>query len=290
MNTKWSTYVQKEETLYQSRALRFSDRFREKYTSAFDIDEKESILEIGCGPGALSEALARWYPTAKITGIDRDSNFINFAKKKAPHIHFQEEDATNLSFEDESFDVTISNTVAEHIAPEKFYGEQHRVLKKGGVCLVLSARRGIHHDAPCIAEQSDFEKEIWQRTEKICTEADKENAVCAFPKNEMEMPKIIEEHGFHSVSTEYITVNLTPDNPCFDTETAKKIIEMNRICALDGIDILAKTAGTLVTSDELREMRRLINARYDTRISLYEAGIRQWDTYTSLTMILRGVK
>ena len=290
MNTKWSTYVQKEETLYQSRALRFSNRFREKYTSAFDIDEKESILEIGCGPGALSEALARWYPDAAITGADRDTNFIAFAAKKAPHIRFVEEDATALTFADASFDVTISNTVSEHIAPKKFYAEQYRVLKKGGVCLVLSARRGIHHAAPCVAEQSDFEKEIWKRTEKICKEADKENAVCAFPKNEMEMPKIMEEHGFHSVSTEYITVNLTPDNPCFDAKTAKKIIEMNRICALDGIDILAETAGALVTPNELDEMRRHINARYDTRISLYDAGVKQWDTTTSLIMILRGVK
>lgn len=104
------------------------------------------------------------------------------------------------------------------------------------------------------------------------------------------MPKIMEEHGFHSVSTEYITVNLTPDNPCFDAKTAKKIIEMNRICALDGIDILAETAGALVTPNELDEMRRHINARYDTRISLYDAGVKQWDTTTSLIMILRGVK
>lgn len=143
MNTQWSTYVQRAETLYQSRVLRFSDRFREKYKNAFAIDEKASILEIGCGPGALSEALTKWYPRSNVIGTDRDSNFIAFAKKKAPTVTFLEEDATALSFADESFDVTISNTVAEHIAPEKFYGEQYRVLKKSGVCLVLSARKEI---------------------------------------------------------------------------------------------------------------------------------------------------
>ena len=47
MNTQWSTYVQRAETLYQSRVLRFSDSFREKYKNAFSIDEKASILEIG---------------------------------------------------------------------------------------------------------------------------------------------------------------------------------------------------------------------------------------------------
>ena len=71
--------------------------------------------------------------------MDRDSNFIAFASKKAPQIHFLEGDATELTFESESFDVTISNTVVEHIEPSKFYGEQYRVLKENGVCLVLSA-------------------------------------------------------------------------------------------------------------------------------------------------------
>ena len=290
MNTQWSTYVQRAETLYQSRVLRFSDRFREKYKNAFAIDEKASILEIGCGPGALSEALTKWYPRSNIIGTDRDSNFIAFAKKKAPTVTFLEEDATALSFADESFDVTISNTVAEHIAPEKFYGEQYRVLKKSGVCLVLSARKGIHHEAPCIAVQSDFEKEIWKRTEEICMKADKENAVCAYPKSEAEMPRLMESYGFRSVSTEFITINLTPDNPCYTAEFAHQIIEMNRICALDGIDILSDTAGSLVRPDELSEMRRLINERYDKRLALYDKGIKQWDTYMSLVMILRGVK
>lgn len=36
---------------------------------------------------------------------------------------------SKIPFENESFDVTISNTVAEHIEPSRFYGEQYRVLK-----------------------------------------------------------------------------------------------------------------------------------------------------------------
>ncbi|NLG88359.1 MAG: class I SAM-dependent methyltransferase, partial [Clostridiaceae bacterium] len=144
MNTIWSTYIQKIDTLYLTRTLRFSDIFKEKYQKAFKIDNKRKILEIGCGPGALSQALYRWYPNAEIVGIDRDSNFIDFASKQAPQIVFMEDDATGLSFQDKTFDVTISYTVQEHIEPAKFFGEQYRVLKDDGVCLVLSARRGIN--------------------------------------------------------------------------------------------------------------------------------------------------
>ena len=82
MNTIWSENVQGIKTLYLTRQLRFDDLFYSQYEKLFGLDKNASlkILEIGCGPGALSQALHRWYPNAQITAIDRDSNFISFAK------------------------------------------------------------------------------------------------------------------------------------------------------------------------------------------------------------------
>ena len=86
MNTIWSDHVQGVKTLYLSRKLRFDDLFFSQYEASFQLDGKArlKILEIGCGPGALAEALHRWYPRAEITAIDRDHNFISFAKKNVP--------------------------------------------------------------------------------------------------------------------------------------------------------------------------------------------------------------
>ncbi|MBR2407963.1 MAG: class I SAM-dependent methyltransferase, partial [Lachnospiraceae bacterium] len=94
MNTIWSTYVQGIGTLYNTRLLRFSDLFQGKYREAFRIDDKKRILEIGCGPGALAESLARWYPATQVFGVDRDSNFIAFAKQHNSVIQYAEGDAT----------------------------------------------------------------------------------------------------------------------------------------------------------------------------------------------------
>ncbi len=77
-----------------------------------------NILEIGCEPGALAGALSRWYPDSEIVGIDRNSAFLDFARTNVKGIQF--------------------------IEGEKFYSEQLRVLKPGGICIVLSARRGIY--------------------------------------------------------------------------------------------------------------------------------------------------
>lgn len=290
MNTIWSSYLQSIETLYDSRSLRFSDIFMDKYKNAFLLEDKKKILEIGCGPGALAEALFRWYPGAHIFGVDRDSNFIDFARGRNQHINFLEGDAVNLSFENESFDVTISNTVVEHIEPSKFYGEQYRVLKENGICLVLSARRGINMEAPCIMEQSEFEKEIWQRTEKYFEETMKKYNVCAYPQNEMEMPLSMEKYGFRDVTTEYVTVNLTPDNPIYSKEVACAMINANRQGSLGSADGLLNIAADVVTESEIEELKRLINIKYDKRLELYAQGIKQWDTNVSVTMIMRGIK
>jgi ubiquinone/menaquinone biosynthesis C-methylase UbiE len=290
MNTTWSDCIQGIDTLYLTRMLRFSDVFREKYQKAFQIDGRKDILEIGCGPGALCQSLNRWYPEANIYGIDRDSKFIEFARQKAPCIVFSEDDATSLSFEDERFDVTISNTVQEHIEPAGFFGEQYRVLKKGGVCLVLSARKGINISAPCILEKTEFERDFYRRTDEACEKALKEYDICSYPMNEAELPLEMAKYGFQNISTEFITVNLTPDNPEYSAEMAHAMINANRRSVLNSIENLRRIIPGMVTEDEIETLKKIKNEKYDRRISLYDAGIKQWDTNMSLIMVLRGTK
>lgn len=290
MGEIWSKNVQGINTLYLSRQLRFADERKEKYLSAFGIPDGAKILEIGCGPGALSQALARWYPNAEIIGSDYDSAFIEFAKKQAPSIEFIEADATALPFEENTFDVTISHTVQEHVDPEKFFSEQYRVLKKGGVILVLSARRGINHYADFIAEETDFEREIWHRVSDYYDKSSQEIGVGKYSVSEQELPLLMEKYGFREVSTEYLTVNLTPDSSSVTKNTALAIINENRQCALDAVNSIPNVAAGVVSEEELDKMRRIINEKHDKRVALYNEGEKVWDVNMSLTMVLRGIK
>lgn len=43
MNTVWSAYIQKIDTLYSTRQLRFSEHFKEKYLPPFALEGKERI-------------------------------------------------------------------------------------------------------------------------------------------------------------------------------------------------------------------------------------------------------
>ena len=53
---------------------------------------------------------------------------------------------------------------------------------------------------------------------------------------------------------------------------------------------LLQIAGQAVTASEVEELKRLVNAKYDKRILLYDQGVKQWDTNVSITMVVRGVK
>lgn len=281
MNTIWSDNIQGIQTLYLSRKLRFDDFFQRQYDALFSLDKnrKIKILEIGCGPGALADALHRWYPNAEIVAIDRDSNFIQYAKEHISGVKFMEGDAAALPFKADTFDVTISNTVCEHIEPTIFYAEQKRVLKDNGVCLVLSARKGVKQLAECL-KMTEAEKEFWNSI------SDENNihekyAVGKYSMTEKELPMVMENSGFTNVSTGYAVIDLTPDNPKFPSQMAEDMINAERASELEAVQILK--------SKHTNRMLDIINKKYDSRIELYKNGNKQWDTSTSITMIIRGV-
>lgn len=290
MNENWSKYVQGINTLYFSRKLRFDDMFSDQFLKAFQIDREKKIriLEIGCGPGALAGALRRWYPNAEITGVDLDTAFIRFARENEEGVTFMEGDATNLPFENETFDVTISNTVSEHIPPEAFFGEQKRVLKKGGVCLVLSARRGYRQKSQ-FEGKTEFENDFWQRVSQFDDSMER-FSVGKYGMNEQTLPQTMQEFGFDSISTAYVVSNLTPDNECVPKEMAVLMINAGRYNDLDAIQSVWETMPGRVTKEEIDEMTRLANQKYDRRIQKYLSGEKEWDTTVSIAMIVRGVK
>lgn len=280
MENLWSENVQGVLTLYLSRKLRFQDSFMEPYMALFRLDPRKKlrILEIGCGPGALAGALHRWYPNAEIVGLDRDGPFIQFAKQHEPGVEFLVGDSADLPFENQSFDVTISHTVSEHVEPSLFYAEQKRVLRENGVCLVLTTRKSINCPADCLRE-TEAETEFWQG---IKDDGIREQlGVGKYWMTEQQMPIVMEQNGFSEVSTGFYTCALTPDNPDCPLDMAEEIINAERHGSIEAI---------LSTHHEKAgEIADAVHAKYDLRLEQLRNRIKQWDTYITVTMVLRGV-
>jgi SAM-dependent methyltransferase len=102
---------------------------------------KETVLEIGCGPGFDAQWTAKKYPEMKCYGIDLGKNIEGVAKRDRfiANLHYMRGDAINLPLENEVVDSIISFGVFHHTyAPQKCMDEAYRVLKRGGsICVYL---------------------------------------------------------------------------------------------------------------------------------------------------------
>lgn len=104
----------------------------------------QTVLEVGSGTGVNARWLAhntnRENP---ITGIDLNAYFVRESTQLLKQegledtIRFQKEDATALSFPDNSFDVSYAVTVLEEGDADKMLAEMLRVTKPGGKVAVI---------------------------------------------------------------------------------------------------------------------------------------------------------
>lgn len=91
-----------------------------------------SFLDICTGPGYAAGA-AHAVCASPITGIDFAPEMVEMAAKSFPQCQFQEGDALQLDFPDNTFDAAVCPFGIFHITdPEKATSEAYRVLKNGG--------------------------------------------------------------------------------------------------------------------------------------------------------------
>lgn len=99
-----------------------------------DPKSDESILDLGCGSGALTAEIGKL--ASNVVGIDKSSDMIESARLNFPMISFQVGDASNFRFE-KKFDAIFSNATLHWVVGyKKAIGNMHSNLKKGGRMVV----------------------------------------------------------------------------------------------------------------------------------------------------------
>jgi ubiquinone/menaquinone biosynthesis C-methylase UbiE len=92
-----------------------------------------SILDVGCGEGVLTVEWADRLGDGRVVGIDLDDPRLRaeWEKRSRPNLEFRTEEATSLSFEDDSFDMACAIEVLEHVPdPEATLSEMARVASR----------------------------------------------------------------------------------------------------------------------------------------------------------------
>lgn len=94
-------------------------------------DPRQSILDLGCGVGTLTERLAG--RGGRVLGVDGSPDMVRQAKKLRPELAFEVRDALALSYCEE-WDVIFSNAVFHWIHDhERLLGQLYQALKPGGL-------------------------------------------------------------------------------------------------------------------------------------------------------------
>jgi glyoxylase-like metal-dependent hydrolase (beta-lactamase superfamily II)/ubiquinone/menaquinone biosynthesis C-methylase UbiE len=97
-----------------------------------------NILDVACGKGATTRYLLNYYSPRDVTGINISEKQLRTCRINAPGCSFLAMNATDLRFDDCSFDNVICVEAVFHfVTREQFLDEACRVLKPGGR-LVLS--------------------------------------------------------------------------------------------------------------------------------------------------------
>lgn len=106
------------------------------------------LLEVGCGVGAQTEILLRYFPEIHVTGVDASETNLEQARKflsglpwAADRFQLVHGDAARLGFDPDSFDSAFLCWILEHVAdPEQILSEVRRVLRTGSPIVVTEVQ------------------------------------------------------------------------------------------------------------------------------------------------------
>jgi SAM-dependent methyltransferase len=122
-----------ERLLIQSQAMEPATR---DMLDAIGVKPRWACLDIGCGPGGITSLLSeRVGPSGRVVGLDRDPEFLAYARADAPpNVEFRQGNAFDADLPAGSFDLVHMRFVASTAGnPKRLLQEAIRLARRGGI-------------------------------------------------------------------------------------------------------------------------------------------------------------
>lgn len=120
---------------YEPYVGRWSRRVAPQFLAWLPAAPRQRWLDVGCGTGALSQAILEIASPQSVKGIDRSEGFVQYAQEKVSDARatFEVGDAQALPVEDAAYDVTVSGLVLNFVPePPRMVAEMKRATAAGG--------------------------------------------------------------------------------------------------------------------------------------------------------------
>jgi ubiquinone/menaquinone biosynthesis C-methylase UbiE len=191
-------------TAYDRFMGRFSRPLSVEFADWLGVRAGRTAIDVGCGPGALTEVLADRLGATSVIAVDPSEPFVAAIRERLPDVVVVQASAEALPFADQTFDFAVAQLVVHLMAdPPAGVGELRRVTRAGGSVAVsvwdFEGRR---------APQSTFLGALLS----VVPDADDEVGRAGAKRGEL--ASLLEQAGCRDVEQAEITV--TGSSPTFE--------------------------------------------------------------------------
>lgn len=199
-----STYLASDGEAYEFWLGRWARRLATVFLDFAEFPNAGDLLDVGCGTGALTFAMADRWPGRRVVGIDLAAPFVSYARsrKSGEQPMFEIGDACALPYEDGQFVGAATQLVLMFIPrPEVALREIRRVTRAGGTiaAALWDFRGGLV-----------FQRMLWDTASAIDPEARAtRNRLFTSPLVLPEgLPNLFRAGGLQDIETQSLTIRM----------------------------------------------------------------------------------
>ncbi|HET6166105.1 MAG TPA: class I SAM-dependent methyltransferase [Marmoricola sp.] len=113
---------------------RYSEQLADQFVDVADLQPGQRVLDVGCGPGALTARLVERLGVEHVAAVDPSAPFVEAVGRRFPDLEVAAASAEDLPFPDDSFDAAMAQLVVHFMSdPVAGLREMGRVTRAGGV-------------------------------------------------------------------------------------------------------------------------------------------------------------
>jgi SAM-dependent methyltransferase len=184
--------------------FRFMGRWSRELAPPFiefaGVEPAMRVLDVGCGPGALTAPLAGRLGAERVAAIDPSEPFVTAIRERLSDVDVRTGVAEELPFDNGRFDAALAQLVVNFMqdAPAGV-GEMRRVVRPGGV--VAAAVWGYE-------DGMEMLRAFWDAASEIDRDAPDEGSVMRY-RTAAELDELWRETGLESVEVDALVVEQT---------------------------------------------------------------------------------